>query len=139
MTIVFMTLLAAILMEFISQDLGKLLFVPLVFVGIASIWWWQHTESEGHGDLRPYGLVQFYPMICIPMVIALFYRPVFRKPVHALIFAFGWYAIAKVVETFDAQIYQYLRIGGHALKHLAAGISTYYLVQYFRRRYFQKT
>jgi hypothetical protein len=139
MTIVFMALLSAILMEFISPDLGKRLFVPLVSAGIASIWWWRYTESQGHGDLRAYGLVQFYPMICIPLVIALFYRPALRKPVRALIFAVGWYAIAKVVETSDTQIYQYLGVGGHALKHLAAGMSTYYLVQFFRWRYFSGT
>jgi len=133
MTTVFMALLTAVVMEFISVQLGKILVLPLVFIGIFSVYWWIYTEHHGRGDLRLYGLVQFYPMVCIPLIIGLFYQPGLKWPVRALIFMVGWYAIAKVAETFDGPIYRLLSISGHTLKHLAAAFSTYYLVQFFVR------
>jgi hypothetical protein len=44
-----------------------------------------------------------------------------------------WYVIAKVLEREDWQIYGMGgRVSGHRLKHLAAGVSTLYLVRLFR-------
>jgi len=139
MTVVFMALLTATVMEFITLRLGKTVFLPLVFIGVFSVCWWSYTEHLGRGDLRLYGLVQFYPMVCIPAIIGLFYQPTFKSPVRALIFVVVWYAMAKMLETFDGPIYRLLGISGHTLKHLAASISTYYLVLFFRRRYFPRT
>jgi len=52
--------------------LGVVLLAPLVLLGAASVGgYWTRTESLGRGDLRFYYLVQFYPLIAIPLLLAL--------------------------------------------------------------------
>ena len=47
-----------------------------------------------------------------------------------------WYVVAKVLEALDARIFDLGGIvSGHTLKHLAAAVSTGYLVGVFRERY----
>ncbi|MDX2451413.1 hypothetical protein [Desulfosarcina sp.] len=41
-------------------------WVPLSVVGILFVLYWYFTEKTGVGDLRPYVLAQFLPMIVIP-------------------------------------------------------------------------
>src|SRR6185295_20317622 len=72
MTVAFMSLFSAIVADRVSEPLGRALLWPLVTCGIASIGWWQMTESAGAGDLRPYALVQFLPMLLIPLMLLLF-------------------------------------------------------------------
>jgi hypothetical protein len=43
-----------------------------VAVGLGSVLYWHRTEQQGHGDLRPYLLVQFYPILAIPLLLLLF-------------------------------------------------------------------
>ena len=133
MTIVFMSLLSATISEVWSQRLGHGILLPLIFIGLASVWWWHYTELNGNGDLRPYLLVQFYPAIFIPLLLCLFYRPGLKRIVHALLWVVFWYLIAKVFEQLDLFIYRFLPISGHSLKHLAAALSTWYFVVLFRR------
>jgi len=61
MTIVFMSFLSATLAELVNRPLGVRLLLPLVVLGVSSVWWWHYTETLGRGDLRLYFWVQFYP------------------------------------------------------------------------------
>src|SRR4029453_9270909 len=63
MTIAFMTLLAAVIADRVNWVAGRALLWPLIVTGIASSAWWIRTEAAGQGDLRPYALVQFLPML----------------------------------------------------------------------------
>jgi hypothetical protein len=133
MTIVFMSLLAAVAGESIDARIGVFGLAPLLLTGIASVLWWRHTERAGAGDLRLYVLVQYYPMILIPAIIILFPPPAGRLSWLPLLYAAAWYGIAKVLEQFDCNIYSALGfVSGHSLKHLAAAISTWFLVKRFR-------
>ena len=69
MTIAFMALLAAVIADRVNWVAGRALLWPLVVVGIASIAWWIRTEAAGHGDLRPHALVQFLPMLLLPLML----------------------------------------------------------------------
>ena len=135
MTIVFMSLFAATVSELISKRLGFGLLFPLILVGIGSVWWWHYTESAGHGDLRPYIWVQFYPVLFIPLLLVLYHRQVSRSVVLCLCWVVAWYGIAKVFEALDWRIYKAISISGHTLKHLAASVSCWYLVLLFRIKY----
>jgi hypothetical protein len=79
------------------------------------------TESRGHGDLRFYALVQFLPMLLIPMILLL-YRNKNGKAVYF------WsilvcYLLAKIFEFYDEQIFKSLTvISGHSLKHLVVAL-----------------
>ncbi len=136
MTIVFMSFLAATISERINEKWGVVLLLPLVAIGIGSVLYWHLTELKGMGDLRLYGLVQFYPVLFIPLVLVLFPSQQKNAGLSELAWIVVWYVIAKLFEHFDWQIYSLGNlISGHTLKHLAAAMSCWYLVKLFRRKY----
>ena len=122
MTISFMSLCAIIIAEYFSPKLGNKLLLPLLLAGVGSVAYWAFTESIGGGDLRPYGIVQFLPMLLIPLIIIL-YRT--RSDLGRFI---GWmiafYFAAKLAEQLDEQIFAVGNlISGHTLKHLIASLA----------------
>jgi len=133
MTIVFMSLTAAIVALFVSQRIGNGLLFPLVILGAASVFWWHYSESTGKGDLRLYYWVQFFPMIAIPLILCLFYSPLAKRMIKPLIWVVVWYVVAKILEQLDFQIAAAIGVSGHTLKHLAAALSTWYFVVLYRR------
>lgn len=127
MTIVFMSLLSLTITERINAKLGFWLLFPLMMLGIFSVLYWRWTELSAQGDLRLYGLVQFYSMILI--VFILFFFPKSYPPVKAYLGMFVFYGLAKLCEHFDFMIYSWGEwLSGHTLKHLFAAVSAYFLV-----------
>jgi hypothetical protein len=106
MTIVFTTFFAVMISERIDAWAGQWLVTPLLAIGIASVLYWHWTEVQGASDLRLYGLVQFFPMVAISMMMLLF------PPQHTrncdLWLVFGWYALAIVFQLTDAPVYKWL-------------------------------
>jgi len=130
MTIVFMSLFSIVISEFISKKTGKILFAPLILVGFLSIAYWVFSSS---GDLRLYILVQFYPMIAIPVILICFKSEYNSVSAYWILFLF--YVIAKLLEYFDGEIYEALvYMSGHSLKHFAAAIGLYVLIDSYRKR-----
>ncbi|MBP1149122.1 MULTISPECIES: ceramidase domain-containing protein [unclassified Methylocaldum] len=133
MTVAFMAFVSIIVGEYISRQAGQKLLWPLILVGIASIIYWHVTEQSGQGDLRPYGLVQFLPMLLIPLILLLF-SPSFTGSgyIWALL---GFYLVAKLAELLDETIFQVMYpISGHALKHVLAAIGAYCFLLGLRKR-----
>jgi hypothetical protein len=125
MTAAFMTLFSITISEFISAKLGKIIFLPLLFTGILSIVYWVYTEQQGAGDLRFYGLVQFLPMLLIPLILLLFGS----QPIQAghYWYLLGFYMLSKIFEMADYPVYQLsTAVSGHSLKHIFAGIGCYF-------------
>lgn len=135
MTLVFMSLLSATVAAFINRHLGIIVFWPTMVLGIASVLWWHYGDLRGHGDLRLYGFVQFYPAVFIPLIVFLFQDRSRIATFRLLLWAIAWYAIAKLCEYADSTIYRLLGISGHTLKHVAAAISTWFLVKMFGERH----
>jgi hypothetical protein len=134
MTLGFMGFFAGVIGERISQRAYRLLLWPLAGVGVASVLYWYASEIQGQGDLRLYALVQFFPLLLIPLIMA-FYRP--RYSHGSLLFAaLGFYASAKAFEHWDRPIFDATRgiVAGHALKHLAATVACWVLVRMFSVR-----
>ncbi len=136
MTLMFMGFFTVAIGELISPRTARVLLLPLLIAGIASVVYWAWTELNNAGDLRFYGLVQFLPIILI--VLMLFLYP---KPPHFLFYIVGlivFFSLAKLFEQFDQQIYDALKhvVAGHALKHLfaAAAACSLLLMLYKRRR-----
>jgi hypothetical protein len=67
MTVVFMSLLETTIGERISADAGRLLLIPLLALGVASVVYWRFSN-----DLRLYGLVQYCPLVALPLMMILF-------------------------------------------------------------------
>jgi len=63
-TVAFMSLFSIVISEFINYKYGKKLFLPALLIGTLSVVYWVFFD-----DLRIYGLVQFYPIISIPIII----------------------------------------------------------------------
>jgi hypothetical protein len=128
MAIVFMSLLATTIGERISERAGRLLLVPLVALGAASVLYWMSTD-----DLRLYAVVQYYPMAAVPLMLVLFPpRYSGSSGVYAMA---GVYAIAKILELLDHQMAAISPAGGHPWKHVAAAAAMLcYVATVARRR-----
>lgn len=121
MTVVFMSLMAAVVAEHISTQAGRRFLTPLLLAGIASVLYWSLTELQGAGDLRFYALVQFIPMLLVPAIVLLF-RSEFDRVGYFFVMLL-LYALAKVFEFLDAEVYamgQFL--SGHTIKHIVAAM-----------------
>ena len=69
LAITLMGLLAATIAERIGVKSGLWLLGPLVALAAGSVIYWHWTEQRGAGDLRLYALVQFYPLVAIPLML----------------------------------------------------------------------
>lgn len=133
MTLAFMSVFAAVVGERIRLGLGLWLLPPLLAAGIGSVTYWHLTERAGAGDLRPYILVQFYPMLVIPLLLALF-PPRYTRGVD-FVTGLALYASAKVLEALDRTILHWTgAVSGHALKHLVAALACYWILRMLRTR-----
>lgn len=105
--------------EMISPKASLNLVGPFLLIGIGSVFYWNYTEGLGCGDLRLYGVVQFLPLILIPLILLMYKLPENYLPfIIGLVF---FYALSRLTEAFDHQIFETLRIlSGHTLKHLFA-------------------
>lgn len=133
MTISFMSLFAITIGERIDRRAGAWLLGPLLLAGAASVFLWHWSEQAGHGDLRFYVLVQFYPLVAIPLMLWLF-PPTYTRTMDFVI-ALGLYVLAKGLELADRSIYAAGQIvSGHSLKHLSAALATFWLLRMLKRR-----
>ncbi len=127
MTVAFMALFSLLLDERVLPKTDPRTLWPLVAIGVGSVVYWYWTETQGVGDLRPYALVQFLPMLLIPAILALFAR----RYLHGglLVCALALYLLAKVFEHFDAQVYAALgQVSGHSLKHVLSGLAVFFII-----------
>ena len=133
MTLGFMSVFAAVIEERVSPKLGRWLLAPLLMLGLASVLYWHVTESAGAGDLRLYAIVQFYPLLAIPLMLALF-PPLYTRGAD-LVGALAVYGLAKLRELMDRAIFSAGEIiSCHSLKHLAAAAAAFLILRALKRR-----
>ena len=135
MTIGFMSFVAIVIGEYLSARGAKITLVPLLIIGAATVFYWAHTEALGRGDLRAYVVVQFVPMLLIPLVILMYHEKSDLGRYVGWMMAF--YIAAKVFEFYDRQIYTAGQLlSGHTLKHVFASMApASILYGLMRRRY----
>ncbi len=132
MTIAFMSLFTVLLGELVNRDFAKKSFPVFLLLGFASVFYWQYSERIHAGDLRPYILVQFLPILMIPVVLLLFADESNKRQRYYYWVILGVYVLAKLAEALDVQIYCSVEIiSGHSLKHVIATIAPviFYLKQ----------
>lgn len=133
MAISFMALFSAIIAERIHLRIGLYLLYPLVLLGISSVFYWGWTESLGRGDLRPYAIVQFLPLILILLIIWT-HPPRFTRA-HDFVWVIVFYGLSKLFEFLDMVIFSLGGlISGHAIKHLLAALAAFWLLRMFLYR-----
>lgn len=132
MTISFMAFFSIIIGDCISFNAGIKTLFPFLIVGFISIIYWQTTEYFGCCDLRFYALVQFLPIILIPLILFLNNSQLGIKSYYWLILLA--YIFAKFFEASDEFIFNSLHlISGHTLKHIIACVAPILFLMALRR------
>ena len=132
MSIGFMALSVALLADYVNPRLEKFLLAPAIVLGITSVLYWHYTD-----DLRLYVLVQFLPLLMIPVILLLFNSP--SKDRGYLLAALVLYMLSKLAEHYDYAVFSltgYI-ISGHSLKHLLAATALLAVYLMLRRRMIQ--
>jgi hypothetical protein len=124
-----MALFVALVAEHVGEGLERFLLAPALAVGAISVLWWQWS-----GDLRPYLWAQFAPLLCIPLVLAMF--PARYTHRRFLLYGLGLYGLAKIAEMEDTGIFTLTAhvVSGHTLKHLLAAGAILAVLVMLRRR-----
>lgn len=127
MTIGFMGIFSAIVSEHIDFPFEKYALLPLLIIGILSVWIWVWTK-----DLRVYYYVQLAPMLVVPCMFFFFKSRYSHNSLYLL--ALFFYLAAKVTEHIDLGIFNVFPLSGHSLKHILAGLVPYAAYEMLKRR-----
>jgi len=133
MTVAFMSLIAAQVVDRISVRCGLALLAPMLLVGAASVLYWIATERAGAGNVIPYGVLQGYAVVMLLLLAALF-RSRYTQGVDVY-WVFSAYLAAKLFEALDHELLQLGEfVSGHSLKHLAAAFGGFIVGRMLWRR-----
>ena len=126
------SMFAIVVSEFVDRRLGRFMLAPMVLLGLVSVLYWSYTEAQGRGDVRFYVLVQFYPIVTLPVIFLLCKS----RYTHAWVPALMWvlYAIAKAAEAYDREIFEWSGVSGHTIKHFVAACASYVPLYALQRR-----
>lgn len=128
MAVAFMSFFTIILAEYISEKLATRLLLHLLIIGVGSVLYWYWTESIGQGDLRLYILVQFLPVLLMPIIFILYSSQFTMNFFLWLVLV--CYGVAKGFEMIDFEVFELSKaVSGHTLKHLVSvtGVFMFYL------------
>ena len=132
MTIVFVSMVAAVISERVRVGAGLWLLPLLLLVGVGSVLEWYASELRGAGDLRLYAAVQVYSGLVLLLALLLPARYTRDRDFGVVV---GFYALAKVLELLDRPIFNVGHlVSGHTLKHVAAAGAGYWILRMLRRR-----
>ena len=129
MTVGFMGLFVALLSEHIDGKLEKILLLPALVVGAASVAWWHYAD-----DLRLYAWIQFMPLVILSLLVALFPGRYTHR--RYLLYGLACYVLAKAAEFLDRATFEATAaaVSGHTLKHLLAALGLFLVYLMLRRR-----
>ncbi len=129
MTIGFMGIFSAIVSEHVDFKFEKYFLIPLLIVGILSVYAWVWTQ-----DLRLYYYVQLAPMLIVPCMF-FFFKSHYTHSIY-YVGALAFYILAKIVEHADPQTLRATgnMMSGHSLKHIFAALVPYIAYEMLKRR-----
>jgi len=138
MTIAFMGLVAAQIVDRISVRAGLILLPPALLIGAASVIYWLITERMGAGNVIPYGILQAYTILVVLLLAIV--NPSRYTRGNDIYWVFAWYALAKVLETFDKDVLALSgMVSGHTLKHVAADFAGFSVCRMLLKRTVRET
>lgn len=129
-----MAWLAAVVCERVNVKAGLRLLPIGVAAGLGSVLYWSLSEARGSGDLRPYGLMQLFPMLLIPLLLRLY--PVHRGGDRDILAVIGLYFLALLFDFSDHRVFDLTGglVSGHTIKHLVAALAAVWVARYLWRR-----
>ncbi len=134
LSVVFMTFFSLMIIERIHFRAGLWLFPLLLLAGVSSVLYWIFTENLSQGDLRPYILIQFFPLLAIPLILLFFSA---SYPGQKWLWAsLATYCVSKIFELTDRETFEFFhdQLSGHTLKHIFVGISLFFIILYLKAR-----
>ncbi|MGE5323886.1 MAG: ceramidase domain-containing protein [Actinomycetota bacterium] len=103
--------------EYFQTSLGSALLAPAVLFSAASVLYWYFTATNGRENLVPYAAMQGCTAGFSALIV--FTRPDRTEGVAGLRWALAVYAVARIVEFFQQDIYRSVGTDiGHPMKHL---------------------
>lgn len=130
MTIAFAGLFCSVVSEAISSATGAILLPLLIALGVFSVLCWIRGERRGRGDLRLYGIIQFLPLLLIPLIMFMYGGE--RDYIMRLAGLMLFYCTAKIFELLDGFIYSHGKvISGHTMKHISAAAGVVCMAKIF--------
>lgn len=134
MMMAFMAWFAAIVSERVSPRAGLRLLPLLLVAGLGSVAYWGWSEARGIGDLRPYGLMQLYPMLLIPLLLWL-YPPRYSGG-RIILAVIGLYVLALMFDLADRPVFALTggAVSGHTIKHAIAALAVAGVALHLQRR-----
>lgn len=129
MAVAFMGLFVGLLGEYVKPGVERVVLLPFVLLGIGSVVHWHFLD-----DLRFYGWIQFFPLLCLPVMVVVFKSPFTHQRFY--VYALGFYALAKLAEVYDEAVFSTTlgHLSGHSLKHLLAAVAPFFILLMFRKR-----
>lgn len=129
MTIGFMGLFVALVSEHVNEKFERVMLVPALVVGAASVAWWHFTD-----DLRFYVWVQLAPLVILLFVVVMFSGRFSHRAY--LLYGLGSYLLAKSAEFWDREFFAFTAnaVSGHSLKHLLAATAVLFVYLMLRWR-----
>ena len=122
MTIAFMSLISAQIVDRVNVRAGLLALVPMLLIGVGTVVYWIVTERQGRGNVVPYAVLQAYAVFVLLQLAAM--HPSRYTHGGAIYAVFAGYLLAKVFEHYDRQIFEWTGfVSGHTLKHVVAGLA----------------
>ena len=122
MTIAFMSLISAQIVDRVNVRAGLLALGPMLLVGVGTVVYWIVTERQGRGNVMPYVVLQAYAVFVLLKLAAM--HPSRYTHGNAIYAVFAGYLLAKVFEHYDRQIFEFTgAVSGHTLKHVVAGLA----------------
>ena len=123
-SLAFMSFFTVIIGEYVDEKIAGRLFIPLLFLGLSSVVYWYWSETVGKGDLRLYILIQFLPIVLIPVIIWLYTSRYTHNYYFLLIIV--CYVLAKLFEVADQFVFDVTGfVSGHSLKHVISAMAPY--------------
>lgn len=129
MVLGFISLIGLLIADRINRKLGLITFYILFVLSVVTLALWRLNYL----DLRPYLLIQFGALLFL--ILILFLKPRGTISNGAIWISFGFYFLAKIFEIADGSIWNLTGfISGHTMKHLAAALAMYFLLNSFRMK-----
>lgn len=134
MMLAFMAWFAAIVGERAGVRHGLRLLPLFLAAGIGSVLYWGWSEARGAGDLRPYLLMQAWPMLSILALTAL-YPPRYTGG-GWIVTVIACYALALAFDRNDRLVFDATGgvVSGHTIKHVLSALAAFFVVVYLSRR-----
>ena len=133
MTLAGAALAGAFLAERVDTRAGAIVAVALALLLPATLVYWRMSEAAGAENLWPY-LAGFYGSLAVATLVLVLFPSPFTHGSQAFV-AVAWFAAAMPFDkALDGWVYSLGGItGGHAVKHLLAGLAMFWLFWFMLR------